>query len=274
MKIFKVYLKYLQFLFPKMASRKIFHLISTPRVRKLREHEAHILDQAELTSIPFQGFKIQNYRWGSHLKKVAFLVHGWEGQAGNFAALVPVLLEKGYQVIAFDAPNHGRSSKGKANMFDFRKLVLQQYKIYQPDLIISHSFGSVTTAALFVKNPELSLAHWLIVTTPIKYLDFLEQVFSFLEVFPRIQEKVIQQVEAQLEEPIEQLNIAHYCQQIQNIDQVTIVHSKADRVLPIEGSRLAHQQFPQSKLYELEDLGHYSILWSDQLQEILRARLN
>ncbi|MEM6379081.1 MAG: alpha/beta hydrolase, partial [Bacteroidota bacterium] len=138
MKALQLYFKILDKLSPTMAARKMYTVMTNPRVRKLRDFEEQVLNEAEQKSIPFKGFEIQTYRWGSPGGKTALFVHGWEGQAGNFGSLVPILLDLGYQVVAYDAPAHGNSSKGKTNMFDIPELTGQFLEKYQPELVISH----------------------------------------------------------------------------------------------------------------------------------------
>ena len=75
-------------------------------------------------------------------------------------------------------------------------------------------------------------------------------------------------------EPIEMLNMKVYCENLKNVSEALIVHSKKDKVLPIDLARKVHNDFPLSELIELEDLGHYSILWSEDLKEIISTRLN
>ena len=61
---------------------------------------------------------------------------------------------------------------------------------------------------------------------------------------------------------------------VKNVSEALIVHSKKDKVLPIALARKLHKDFPLSELIELENLGHYTILWSEDLKEIISIRLN
>ena len=54
--------------------------------------------------------------------------------------------------------------------------------------------------------------------------------------------------------------------------EIIIVHSKTDRILPIEAARMTHKALHPSQLIELEDLGHYSILWSEELHQIINKK--
>ena len=108
--------------FPGMIATYAYKQLTNPQVKKLRAREEEVLNRSKRETLKFEGFDIQLYQWGSGKEKV-LLVHGWEGQAGNFADLVEVLLKKDYTVYAFDGPSHGYSSRGKTSLFEFTSLV-------------------------------------------------------------------------------------------------------------------------------------------------------
>jgi pimeloyl-ACP methyl ester carboxylesterase len=162
-------LKLLDKVAPQVSARLIYNRISKPQRRKVREFEEQILAKSKAQTIDFKDFTLRGYSWGEVGKPIALLVHGWEGQAGNFGALVPILLEKGYQVIAYDGPAHGKSSYQATNMFEYADFIATRIKAHQPQLIISHSFGTVSTQLALLKNPDFNLQQWIIVTTPFSF---------------------------------------------------------------------------------------------------------
>ena len=266
--------RFLDIFSPSLGARQIYKLMSNPRVRKLRDFEEKILDNSRRESVKFKDFDIQTYSWGDTNHKLVFLVHGWEGQAGNLSGLVNLLLQKNYQVMAFDAPSHGKSSKGKTNMFEFTEFVSIMFKKYQPDVIISHSLGSVTTAGVLRRNKDIHIKQWILVTAPYNFKDTIKDVSEFFGVTHRTVNKLTKMVEKDAGESIEMLNMKEYCGNLKNVSEALIVHSKKDKVLPIDLAHKVHKDFPQSELIELEDLGHYTILWSEELKQIISKRLN
>jgi predicted alpha/beta hydrolase family esterase len=248
--------------------------MSNPRVKKLRAFEDKILDKAKQECIKFKTFDIKTYAWGNPKHKVALLIHGWEGQAGNFGAMVDILLAKNYYIIAFDGPAHGRSSKGNTNMFEFSELAAVFLHKYKPTTIISHSFGSVTTMIAMSNNVDIPIKQWVVVTTPHDFKDRIEQISETLGVGTKTINKVVKMVESDMDISIDSLNVKNYASKIKHVENILIVHSKTDKVLPIESARIAHKEISQSELIELDNLGHYSILWSDELKTIMTNQLN
>ena len=247
---------------PSLAAKRIYTFMSNPRIRKLRAFEEAVLDKAQKERIEFEDFEIQTYTWGGHHQEIAFLVHGWEGQAGNFGSIVEVLVDSGYQVKAFDAPAHGHSSKGTTSTSQFSKLVSQLLVQYHPKLVVSHSFGSVTSIMAMSEHVDVPVEKWILVTTPHNYKTWVYQIQRFTGVHDRTMSKVIEQIESEFGLSLHEMNMEFFGDKVKHIKDALIVHSKKDRVLSIESARLAHQYLPQSRLIELENHGHYSILWS------------
>lgn len=270
MNLLKFYFQTLHYLAPTMAAKQVYKVMSNPRIRKLRPHEESVLEKAQKAKIKFKNFDIQTYIWGAPNNKKALLVHGWEGQAGNFSAIVELLLEKGYQVISFDGPAHGKSTIAPTTMFEFGDFVAEMVQQHLPQLIISHSFGSVTSGNALNQNPNIKVDMWVLITTPHHFKDRIKSVTEPLGVTDKIRTKLISLIEENTGEKVEELNMTAYCSRLTNVKEALIIHSKSDKVLPIADARLVHKAMPQSKLVELDNLGHYSILWSEEIKEVLK----
>ena len=272
-KSFRIYFKFLDLLFPSVAARKVYHLMSNPGIHKLREFEVKALERSVKEQIKFKSYNIQKYAWGNNGDPVALLIHGWEGQAGNFGAVIDLLLEKGYQVIAYDAPAHGNSSKGNTSMFEYADFVSARLKIHKPVLIASHSFGSVTAAFALKENPEVHVKQWYLITTPFHFRDRINEMAEFIGVSARTINRLITNLEKEINISLNDLNMEVYGGNLKNLGEALIIHSSSDRVIPIEKARLTHKAIPQSKLIELDNLGHYRILWSKQLLNVLQDQI-
>jgi pimeloyl-ACP methyl ester carboxylesterase len=271
---YKLYFKILNLLLPSLAAKRVYHVMSNPRIRKLRDFEEEVLSHSQKERIEFKKFRIQKYTWGNPGNKRALLIHGWEGQAGNFGAIIDILVDKGYYVAAYDAPAHGKSTRRKTSMFEYAEFVTQVLEVEKPHIIISHSFGSVTAAFALKGNPEIKVSQWFLITTPNHFKDRINEISEFLGVTYRTIDRLIQMLEKDLGISLDKLNMSEYGGNLENLKEAIIIHSKADGVIPIEKARLAHKAIPQSQLIEMENLGHYRILWSSQLKEILKEKIN
>jgi len=266
-------LKMFNYIFPQIAATKVYDAMSTPKSRMLKKFEENALDLAEGVSINFKNYKIQTYSWGIENTKTVLLIHGWEGHAGNFGALIEILLNKGYKVISFDAPSHGKSSPGKTNMFEFADCSSAMMKRFKPSFVISHSYGSVSTIVSMTENQDVIIEKWLMITTPNDFLDRMNGFADHYEISKRARKKLVQIVERDAKVKITTLNMKHYGKLIPNVKEAIIIHSQVDIVLPIDQARRANLAIPNSKLIEIEKAGHFNILWSSKLKELVNEHL-
>jgi predicted alpha/beta-fold hydrolase len=130
-------------------------------LRNLKREEA-ILEQAEVSRILIapgtenEEEDIAVYRWGNGERRV-LLVHGWAGKAAQFFALIGTLLERGFAVVAFDAPAHGNSSGVFASGPAFARAARMVDQRHGPFYgVVAHSLGAAGTD---LKRTRLNSTH-------------------------------------------------------------------------------------------------------------------
>lgn len=261
-------------LFPNVLANFAYEQLTNPQVRKLRPHEQIILDQAQKERVKFRGFDIQMYKWGQPINEAIFLVHGWEGQAGNFSDLIPQLLAANYYVIAFDGPAHGFSSKGKTSPFDFKDLVAQLIKKYNFKKLISHSFGGVATTAALFDNPQLSIDKYILLTTPDKFSQRIDTVVKNVGVTQKVKELLIQRIETEKNIEIQSLSVSKYVKEIK-VNKALIIHDKHDKVIPLAyAEEVCNNWGASCQLKVIEGTGHFRILRTKSVIQDIITFLN
>lgn len=266
----KIVIQLLDRFFPKLLAKHVYHYLSNPNIRKLRDFEEAILDRSEQEYMTFKNFEIRGYRWGDSSQPIALLVHGWEGQAGNLGGLIEILRQKNYCVVAFDGPAHGKSSVAPTSMFEYAEFVAKTIGQYRPDILVSHSFGSVSTLMGVSEYPEWRLKKWMLVTTPHDFRERIASVAQHFGIGDSTVQHIVDLVEKETGVAIDNMNMDDYSTQVNNVDQALIVHSVTDKVIPISEARAVHKALPFSNLVELDGLGHYGILWSEALLDLVR----
>jgi predicted alpha/beta hydrolase family esterase len=58
------------------------------------------------------------------------------------------------------------------------------------------------------------------------------------------------------------------------IDSIIIIHSEDDKILSFRDAERTAQAMKGSELIKLKNWGHYKILWSDDLKEIIVDRVH
>ena len=131
----------------RLAGRVALHFYCTPSIRcKEKTKDLKVMSEAQNTELLVNGKRVKTYQWGDG-KKIVLLLHGWESRASRFSMFVSSLLEKGYSVVAFDAPAHGNSEGTITNLFEYDFICQELAKKYPHyTAVIGHSLG---TSALF-----------------------------------------------------------------------------------------------------------------------------
>ncbi len=254
----KTIVRTLSTLFPGAMVNLAYRKLTSPQIRKLRDNELIVLDQAEKTIFPFKGFEIQTYKWAGGGNSV-LLVHGWEGQAGNFSDLVVKLREANYTIYAFDGPSHGFSSRGETSLFEFRELTgLLIHKLGVRKLV-SHSFGGVATIWAMIDNPELEIDKYALLTTPDRFRDRIQDVADQAGITDKVRDRLIARLETEIDIPIEDTNVSDFAAQT-NIASARIWHDENDRVIPIAQSQNVCDKWPVCDMRVVSGTGHFRIL--------------
>ncbi len=257
----KVLINVVSTVFPGLMVKMAYKHLTNPQIKKLRERELEVLEGADKAIIEFKGFKIQTYCWQGGNKPL-LLIHGWEGQAGNFSGLIAPLQKAGFTIYAFDGPSHGFSSQGPTSLFEFMELVGVLIEKYKPVSLISHSFGGVATTYALSVNPALSVERYALLTTPDRFSERIQAVVDQVGVTENVRDRLIDQLEKETPVPVNALNVSSFVKSV-SVAKALIIHDKNDRIIPISQSRNVYNSWPACEFLEVEGTGHFKIL-SDQ----------
>ena len=130
----------------KKAARKAFELFREPQ-RRHRKPLPEIFAEAENLHFSIEGATITGWRWNHPADKKVLIVHGFESSVTNFDDYIGLLIKKGYEVLAFDAPAHGRSGGKTITAPLYKDTIKEINKLYGPiDSFIAHSFGGLAVS--------------------------------------------------------------------------------------------------------------------------------
>ncbi len=100
---------------------------------------------AEEIKVSMDGQRVAAWRCGSGPTVV--LMHGWGGSSAQLGRLVPPLLQRGFSVVALDAPAHGRTPGRSASLPQFARALKAVAKAAGPiHALVGHSLGAAAAA--------------------------------------------------------------------------------------------------------------------------------
>lgn len=126
--------------------------LTPPRpARPLGEHA--LLAVADETAVLDGG--VRAWQWGDG--PVTLLVHGWGGRGAQFGALIPMLVNAGRRVVAFDAPGHGDSPGERSTITAMADTIAHAAAwAGRVDAIVAHSFGAAAATVALTRGVEAS----------------------------------------------------------------------------------------------------------------------
>jgi pimeloyl-ACP methyl ester carboxylesterase len=268
---YRLYLNAAFMIAPDWGAKKAFQVFATPRRQKVAEKEAAILAQAHQSLYRFEDKALSFYRWknphkGAQARK-ALLVHGWDGHAGNFGAIIKLLLNKGYEVLAFDGPAHRASEGKRTNMLQFARLIdqilCQESEI---ELLMGHSFGSGASVLSLHDFPKTQIKKLILLSTPDKIEDVILNFSQAMHLSRPNTERIFHFVEQKFNRKVQTLRVS---EQVKKLTQpeILLIHDRFDRVLPFTFAESVAASNPRIELFAPEKVGHYKMLWKEVVLE-------
>jgi pimeloyl-ACP methyl ester carboxylesterase len=261
----KSFIKFISTIFPRLVVNFAYQQLTNPQIKKLREHELKVLDTSKKEFFTFHQFDIQTYTWEGGNDKV-LLIHGWEGQAGNFAELIEKLHSQNFTIYAFDAPSHGFSSKGKTSLYEFTELVGILIKKFEAKILISHSFGGVATTFALHNHQEISIEKYVLLTTPDKFIERIDDVVAQIGITKTVKNLLIERLEKETNLKVNDMNVSDFVKSI-HVNKSLIIHDKNDAIVPIKRAKNVHQHWSNCEFLEIEGTGHFRILRTEFVLE-------
>ena len=127
----------------RIAGKEAFRLFCTP-LSRYTGPEALIFKNGEPLQFEINGIKIRGYRCNKAADKKVLLLHGFSSSCHKFDQYAAALIQKNYQVLAFDAAAHGASDGKTVNAVEYSDMIKKIIILYGPvDTFIAHSFGGI-----------------------------------------------------------------------------------------------------------------------------------
>lgn len=224
----------------------------------------------------FEGHRVRGRWWGDG--PVVYLVHGWAGDIGQWAALVPALTAAGFRVVAFDAPSHGGSDpgpsgRGRSNGVEFGKALDAVAAVHGPaHAVVAHSLGALATM-LTLRYGWLG-ASQLVFLAPLSELGrHLDRYADDLGLTHRARDQLFATIEKTVGLPIDSFDLVALTS-ADDCPPLLIVHDERDDRVAVGDSAGVVTAWPATaSLTTTHGLGHNGVLIAGQVHEQILAFL-
>ncbi len=250
--------KVLSSLSKKKAAREALKLFTTPKKRSIKDFPK-IFMEAELLDFKLEKTNIKGYRWNHPSPKRVLLLHGYESTVLNFDAYVKPLIEKGYEVLAFDAPAHGRSGGTTINVVMYKNMIKTINEIYgDVHSYISHSFGGLAVS-LAMEELEHDASFKIVFIAPAAETETAFINFcSFLKLSEEVKKKLRNEISKIGDNPISWYSIGRAAENIKA--KMRFYQDEDDMQTPMKDIKeIAKKGLPNTEFVFSKGLGHNKI---------------
>ncbi len=242
----------------KQAAKKAFQFFCTPQYKNKKQLPP-IFAKAEKLLFTFHGATVQGYRWNVTSAKKLLILHGFESSVLNFDRYVRPLIEKGFCVLAFDAPAHGRSDGKRLNILLYKDLINYVNQQFGPVTnFIAHSMGALALSMALEEWQRNEKCKAVFIAPATETTTAANALFRRLKLNKKIQEQFKKVIMKEAGAPIEWFSISRAAQQIKA--QVLWFHDKEDNVTPLSDVvPIIERHLPNFTFKISEGLGHRRI---------------
>ncbi len=239
---------------PQAALRKATRLFLETPPRPAPSRAA--IGGAVRFTVPFAEEVLAGWSVGEG-RQTVLLVHGWGGRGAQMRGFVDPLLERGYRVVAFDAPGHGESTGSHLALPEFAAAIRALASVVGPlHALIAHSFGAAASSVALAQGLEVQRA--VLLGAPADELRWFEHFAAQLGVEAGARLALQRAIETHVGAPFSQFLPESLGPSLKL--PLLVVHDRDDQEVPWEdGARIAGSA-PHATLLTTHGLGHRRIL--------------
>jgi len=249
---------------PTLAAAWAYRVWYSTRRYRESEHDRRWRQQAQLQFLDHSVGRIAVYRWGDPGLPVVLCLHGWNGRASQFATMLPALLKAGYQVIAFDAPGHGKSEGNSTNIFRIASVLQAVVEQHPPaQALICHSFGGMA-AAYAIKHLKINVPKLILIASPVSTHYLIDMFAQSLGISPRVMQRFDKMIRREFGEDVfEKISTE---QNLRNSAlPILLIHDKQDKAVSWRNSERIVEAAANAVAIYTEGHGHRRVLRDKKL---------
>lgn len=242
-------------LFPDRVAAQVAHRLTHPRRLAPRDWE----QVGAAQRVHFR-FGLSGLRWGAH-GPIVLALHGWEGRASQFRFIAEALVQRGYRVMALDAPAHGQSPGHVAHPRLFAEALIEvaaeiNAEAGGVEAVIGHSMGA--GAAAYALAQGLSVQRAVLIAGPSSFEQVVRGAVSLAGFGARAARHTLEQMQDRTGLAASALDLAQWARHIEVPS--LIVHDQDDGMVAFAHALRLAQGLPDARIHATRGLGHWRVL--------------
>jgi esterase/lipase len=242
----------------KKAGTYALKLFLTP-VRNVPKKIPSTFKEAEKITIMLPPYELVGYRWNHPQQKKVMILHGFSSTIMKFDHFVKPLIKQGYEVIAIDAPAHGKSSGKQTTVLEYKAMIEKIHRTLGPiDAFVAHSFGGLALSLFLEHLPDQENMKVVLIAPATETSTAIETFCRFL----KIDDKVKQQMENLIYEKsgilAKDFSVSRVASKIKA--NILWIHDEDDEITPwSDAEKVQQMHLPNYKFMLTKELGHRKI---------------
>jgi pimeloyl-ACP methyl ester carboxylesterase len=245
---------------PRKAVLEAFRLFATPQKRP-SGRGSDLFRKGDKLSFHHDGHSIRGRCWlpaEPPVKKV-LLAHGWESSSRFFEDYLPDLLQKGCEVVAFDAPAHGDSGGKRFLLPNYVQILRSIEQHHGPfDAYIGHSLGGLALCLLLESSPHNEMTRLVLIAPAVETTMALDGFGRLLHLSPETVSGMDDYCQEISGHHFDWYSLRRALKDIHG--QVLYLQDEADRVTPLKAAiNVQKDGHPNVRFVFTQSLGHRRI---------------
>lgn len=252
----------------KKTAEIALDLFSTPQFRYKRLFPK-IFEESERLSFTIGGETVQGYRWNKGGTKRVLIAHGFNSSVAVFGHYIRPLIDKGYEVLAFDAPAHGRSTGKQINILLYKEMILYINKTYGPvQSFMGHSFGGLALSLALEEIPGNQNLRLALIAPATESLTAINFFFSFMKLNGEVRKEFDQRIYSIQRLPSEWYSVSRVVKNLKA--EILWCHDVNDPMTPWnDAEKVKEQNYPNIKFIVTHGLGHRGIYKDEKIAKAI-----
>lgn len=235
------------------ASNKALNLFATPRKGRYSEAQKQIVSSAKEEVLRVNNLDITTYHWLGKNKTI-LLAHGWESNTSRWDYILNDLKAQDYNIIALDAPAHGKSDGKQFNAILYSECIAAIAQKFKPEVIIGHSVGGMATV-FSLKNHDLPFVKKIVLLgAPAHFTGVFSRYKTMMGYNKRIENGLEKIIVERFNHNSDYFSAADFSASI--AAEGLIIHDKKDKIIPYEDALLFAKRYQNAELITTTGFGH------------------